>query len=120
MNNRLFLCCIALAWITCAAGCGDKGKPDNSAKGEVTGSRAEAEVERRLKEAINDQGKHIVKSVELKKHSDGSYSGIIKTENGDSIPVKNVIVEEKKISWEETIDQTGKGASPPPADAGNP
>ena len=120
MSNRLCLCCMAWMYIACAAGCGDKGKPDNSAKGGAIGSRANADVERRLKEAINDQGKHIVKSVELKKHSDGSYSGIIKTENGDTIPVKNVIIEEKKISWEETIDQTGKGASPPPADGGNP
>ena len=120
MTNRSFLGSLALIWLACAAGCGDKGKPDNSAMGGPSGSRANADVERRLKEAINDQGKHIVKSVELKKHSDGSYSGIIKTENGDSIPVKNVIVEEKKISWEETIDQTGKGASPAPADGGNP
>jgi hypothetical protein len=87
----------------CVGGCSDKGTSDGS------GGRENAAVERRLKTAIEDQGKHTVKSVSLKKNSDGSYSGVIKTGIGETIPVTNVIVEEKKISWEETIDQTGKG-----------
>jgi hypothetical protein len=108
MNQRLSLCCVALVWIAGAGGCGDKGKPDSPAQGDATGRRGNAEVERRLKSAIEDQGKHQVESVALTKRSDGSYSGTVKTTGGDTILVKNVIVRENGISWDETIDQTGK------------
>jgi hypothetical protein len=109
MSQRLPLCCLALVWISGAGGCGDRAQPTHPAAGETTGRRANAEVERRLTEAINEQGKHQVKSVELTRRSDGTYSGTVKTTGGETIVVTNVVVRENGISRDETIDQTGNG-----------
>jgi hypothetical protein len=102
---RWCVCCVALVGIASVVGCGGSGYPA---------------VERRLKNAIEEQGKHRVKSVQLTKQPDGSYAGTIRTESGDTIPVKNVIVRDNGISWDETIDQTGRGANPPRTDAKGP
>lgn len=116
MSHRLSLCCLALVWLAGAGGCRDKGPPpDPSAPADGAGRPGNAEVERRLKSAIEDQGKHQVKSVELTKQSDGTYSGVVKTPGGDTIRVSNVTVRENAISWDETIDQTGTGANHPRA-----
>jgi hypothetical protein len=120
MNQRLFLCCLALVWLACASGCRDQGTPESPPQDDAIGSRGNAEVERRLKSAIEEQGKHQVASVALTKRSDGSYSGTVKTTGGDTILVKNVIVRENGISWDETNDQTGKRATPPRDDGKGP
>jgi hypothetical protein len=109
--SRCFLGFLAVLCIACVMGCGD------SAKNNPAAGSAYPDVERRLKEAIEEQGKHQVKSIKLDKQPDGSFSGTLKTVNGDTIPLTNVTVRENGISWDETIDQTGKGANSPKSDA---
>ena len=105
--------CLAVVWIAWVVGCADKVKTDPPA------GLGHPDVERRLKDAIEEQGKHRVKSIHLTKQPDGSYAGTFITESGDSIPLTNVFVREHGISWDETIDQTGRGANPPGTDASN-
>jgi hypothetical protein len=105
-----FLRFLAVVCIPCVVGCGDKPKTDPSA------GSGYPDVERRLKEAIEEQGKHQVKSIKLKKQPDGSYAGTLNTVSGDTIRLTNVTVRENGISWDETIDQTERGANPPKAD----
>jgi hypothetical protein len=109
--SRWLLGCVAVAWIACVVGCGDNAKTDSSARSGYP------DVERRLKEAIEEQGKHQVKSIQLKKLPDGTYVGTLKTASGDTIPLTNVKVRENGICWDETIDQTGTGANSAKADA---
>jgi hypothetical protein len=109
--SRWCLCCLALMGIASVVGCADKGTTNAPA------GSGYPEVERRLKNAIDEQGKHRVKSVQLTKQPDGRYAGTVQTESGDTISVKGVIVRDNGISWDETIDQTGKGTNRPRADA---
>src|SRR5262245_48929932 len=102
--SRSSLCCLALMGIANIVGCSDGGTRS-----------AYPEVEQRLKNAIEEQGKHQVKSVQLTKQPDGSYAGTAQTEGGDTISVKDVIVRDSGISWDETTDQTGKGTPRPDA-----
>jgi hypothetical protein len=103
---------LTLAALISCSGC---RRGDDSSNPPAT--KDTADVERRLKEAIEEHGKHRVKSIQLKKQPDGSYAGTLKTMSGDSIPLTNVTVQENGISWDETIDQTGKGKNSSKPDA---
>jgi hypothetical protein len=105
--SRSFLGCLVVVWIASVVGCAERGKTDPPAGPHYP------DVERRLKEAIEEQGKHQVKSMKLTKQPDGSYAGTMTTVSGGTVALKNVIVREKGISWNETIDQTGRGRTLP-------
>src|SRR5262249_47331105 len=120
MSHRLSLCCLALVWLAGAGGWrGKRPPPRPSAPGGGGRRPGNAQSGTGARGANpgpgEDPGKPQVKSVELTKQSDGTYSGVVKTPGGDTIRVSNVTVRENAISWDETIDQTGTGANHPRA-----
>jgi hypothetical protein len=118
--RRYLLLVLSLLVVRFAGGCGDSRSSDPSRSGAQAGTAGHTEVERRLKDAIEDLGKGEVKSMALSKAADGTYSGTVELVSGRKMAVKNVIVQANKIDWEETIDQTAvisplTPMQPPPA-----